>query len=347
MDLTAKQCLATNARLHVLDLIEVPHSTRIEPRRQHQPPLRTFMGDATMKRLTALSALGLFAGFAIAATAEENGITAPGAKVERLADGFKFTEGPAADSDGNVFFTDQPNDRILKWSVDGKLSTFMQPCGRSNGLCFDSEGNLWACADEKNELWCIDPAGNRVVVVRDYHGKLLNGPNDVWIRPDGGMYFTDPFYKRPYWNRGPQEQDGQCVYFLSADSKKLIRVVDDLEQPNGIIGTPCGKKLYVTDIRGKKTYSYDIQEDGALAGKKLFCEMGSDGMTIDGQGNVYLTGRGVTVFDEKGKKIEHIEVDERWTANVCFGGADMKTLFITASKGLFGLRMQVKGVGSQ
>lgn len=300
-----------------------------------------------MTRLIALTILGSFAGFTAAAAAAESGIIAPGAKVEKLADGFKFTEGPAVDADGNVFFTDQPNDRILKWSVDGKLTTFMQPCGRSNGLSFDSKGNLWACADEKNELWCIDPAGKQKVVVKDYEGKLLNGPNDVWIRPDGGMYFTDPFYKRPYWSRGPQEQDGQCVYFLSADRKKLVRVVDDFQQPNGIIGTPCGKTLYITDIRGRKTYSFDIQPNGTLTGKKLFCEMGSDGMTIDCEGNVYLTGRGVTVFDKTGKQIEHIAVEERWTANVCFGGADMKTLFITASKGLFGLRMRVKGVGSQ
>ena len=300
-----------------------------------------------MKRLAALLILGLFIAYTTAAVAAESGIIAPGAKVEKLADGFKFTEGPAADAKGNVFFTDQPNDRILKWSVDGKLSTFIEPCGRSNGLCFDSEGNLWACADEKNELWCIDSAGKETVVVKGYEGKLLNGPNDVWIRPDGGMYFTDPFYKRPYWNRGPIEQDGQCVYFLAGDRKKLVRVVDDFEQPNGIIGTPCGKTLYITDIRGKKTYSYDIQPDGTLTGKKLFCELGSDGMTIDCEGNVYLTGRGVTVFDKTGKRIEHIAVEEGWTANVCFGGADMKTLFITASKGLFGLRMRVKGAGSQ
>lgn len=300
-----------------------------------------------MKRLAGLMIIASLVGFTTTAVAEDRGIIAPGAKLEKLADGFKFTEGPAADAEGNVFFTDQPNDRILKWSVDGKLTTFMQPCGRSNGLCFDSEGNLWACADEKNELWCIDTAGKETVVVKDYEGKLLNGPNDVWIRPDGGMYFTDPFYKRPYWNRGPQEQDGQCVYFLSSDRKKLVRVVDDFQQPNGIIGTPCGKTLYITDIRGKKTYSYDIQPDGALTGKKLFCEMGSDGMTIDCEGNVYLTGRGVTVFDKTGKQIEHIAVEEGWTANVCFGGADMKTLFITASKCLFGLRMRVKGVGSQ
>ncbi len=278
-------------------------------------------------------------------SATQPGVLAPGAQVERLADGLKFTEGPASDAEGNVFFTDQPNDRILKWSVDGKLSTWLEPCGRSNGLSFDRAGNLWACADAKNELWCIDPAKKIRVVVKDYQGKLLNGPNDLWIRPDGGVYFTDPFYKRPYWNRGPSEQDGQCVYFLSADRKSLVRVADDLEQPNGVIGTPDGATLYVADIRAKKTYAYDIQADGSLQAKRLFCEMGSDGMTIDVEGNVYLTGKGVTVFDAEGRKIAEIPVPERWTANVCFGGRDRQTLFITASTGLYAVRTRVKGAG--
>ena len=145
--------------------------------------------------------------------AAESKIIAPGATLQKLAGDFAFTEGPACDGKGNVFFTDQPNDRILKWSIDGKLSTFMQPCGRANGLSFDYEGFLWACADEKNELWRIDPAGKATVVVKDYQGKLLNGPNDVWIRPRGGLYFTDPYYKRPYWKRGAKEMD-ECVYFL-------------------------------------------------------------------------------------------------------------------------------------
>lgn len=278
--------------------------------------------------------------------AAESKIIAPGATLQKLAGDFAFTEGPACDGDGNVFFTDQPNDRILKWSVDGKLSTFMQPCGRANGLCFDSAGYLLACADEKNELWRIDPAGKATVVVKDYEGKLLNGPNDVWVRPDGGVYLTDPYYKRSYWKRGPKEL-GEFVYFLAPDSKLLTLVVDDLRQPNGIIGTPDGKLLYVADIGGGKTYRYRIQPDGSLKAKTLFCEMGSDGMTIDNEGNIYLTGNGVSVFDSSGKMIEHIEVAESWTANVCFGGKDRQTLFITASKTLYGLEMRVKGVGSQ
>jgi len=300
-----------------------------------------------MKRVSLLFALLLGAAMTNENLAAGAGIIAPGATVQKLGDGYEFTEGPASDAQGNVFFTDQPNDRIVKWSTDGKLSTYRQPCGRSNGLCFDHQGNLWACADEKNELWCIDPQGNVSVVVKDYQGKLLNGPNDVWVRPDGGLYFSDPFYKRNYWKRGPMEQDKQCVYYLTPDRQKLTRVADDLQQPNGLIGTPDGKTLYVADIRAQKTYAYDVQPEGTLANKRLFCEMGSDGMTIDNEGNVYLTGKGVFVFDKTGKQIEHIAIDERWTGNVCFGGADGHLLFITASKGVYGLRMRVKGVGSQ
>jgi gluconolactonase len=280
--------------------------------------------------------------------AQDGGLIEPGAAVVKLADGFKFTEGPSADAKGNVYFTDQPNDRILVWSTDGKLSTFMEPAGRSNGLCFDANGALWACADEKNELWKIDVATKKAeVVVKENGGKLLNGPNDVWVRADGGLYFTDPFYKRDYWSRGPIEQDQQAVYFLSADRKKLQRVTDDLKQPNGIIGTPDGKTLYVADIGQRKTFAYDIAADGSLSGKRLLCEQGSDGVTLDEQGNIYLTGKGVSVFDKTGKQIAQFDVPEPWTANVCFGGADKKLLFITASKGIYGLRMKVKGASAQ
>jgi len=285
---------------------------------------------------------------ALNVAAAEPNIIADGAKLEKVASEYKFTEGPASDAAGNVLFTDQPNDRIVKWSAsDGTLTTFKQPCGRSNGLCFDKDGNLWACADEKNELWRIAPDGNVTVVVKDYQGKLLNAPNDIWLRPDGGIYFTDPFYKRTYWNRGPIEQDGQHVYYLAPDRKTLTRVTADLQQPNGVIGTPDGKTLYVADIRAKKTHAYDIHADGTLTNKRLFCEQGSDGMTIDNQGNVYLTGKGVLVFDKTGKQIAHIEVPEPWTANICFGGKDRRTLFITAGKSIYTLRMRVTGVGSQ
>jgi gluconolactonase len=276
---------------------------------------------------------------------EENlsSILRPGATLEKISGDFSFTEGPAADAAGNVYFTDQPNDRIMKWSVDGKLSTFMQPSGRSNGLFFDKKGNLWSCADEKDELWCISPDKKVTVVLTNFQGKVFNGPNDLWITDNGSIFFTDPFYKRTWWDHTAMPQDKQCVYYLSPDHQVLKRVADDLTQPNGIVGTPDGKTLYVADIGAKKTWSYSILPDGTLSDKKLFCDMGSDGMTMDSKGNLYLTGNGVTVFDKTGKRLGNIPVPESWTANVCFGGKDRKTLFITASKGFYSISTRIKG----
>jgi gluconolactonase len=267
-------------------------------------------------------------------------IIAPGAKVEKAADGFQFTEGPAPDAEGNVYFTDQPTDRILKYSVDGKLTTFLEKSGRSNGLYFDSAGHLWACADEKNELWKIDVKTKQVtVVVKDFKGKLLNGPNDLWITRRGDVYFTDPLYQRKYWKRGPQEQDQRGVYHVSP-AGVLKRVDGDYKQPNGIIGSGDEKTLYVADAGGGKTYAYDVKEDGTLANRRLFCNSGSDGMTVDSEGNVYLTTDKVVVYNKAGNKIAEIAVPER-PANVCFGGKDGKTLFITARKGFYKIPMQV------
>lgn len=271
------------------------------------------------------------------------GLTQPGARLEKLADGFLFTEGPTADAGGNIFFTDQPNDRILKWSDNGGLTTFMQPGGRSNGLSFDSKGDLWACADEKNEFWRIAPDKSHDALPLKYNGKILNGPNDLWIAADGGIFFTDPYYQRPWWEHKSMPQDCQGVYYLKPDHKTLIRLLDDLKQPNGIAGSPDGKSLYIADIEDQKTWLYDIMADGSLGNKRLICEMGSDGMTVDTEGNIYLTGKGVTVFDKNGVKIGNIEVPESWTANVCFGGSDMKSLYITASKGLYRIKLKVKG----
>ncbi|EGJ99736.1 SMP-30/gluconolactonase/LRE family protein [Dysgonomonas gadei] len=272
-------------------------------------------------------------------------LVAPGAKIEKLADGFSFTEGPAADKKGNVYFTDQPNDKILIWSTDGKLSTFLENTGRANGLYFDRNGGLLSCSDMDNELWSIDKEGNHTVLITDFNGKKLNGPNDLWIHPNSGIYFTDPLYKRDYWTRSSEmQQEGQYVYYLYPDRKTVIKVATDLVQPNGIIGTPDGKQLYIADIGANKTYVYDILPDGSLTNRKLFTSLGSDGMTIDNEGNIYLTGRGVTVFNPEGEQIEYIPVEANWTSNVCFGGKDMKTLFITASQYLYSLRMNVKGV---
>lgn len=270
-------------------------------------------------------------------------VVAKGAVVEKAGTGYSFTEGPAVDPLGNVFFTDQPNDRILKWSADGSISVFMEGTGRSNGLYFDNNGNLLSCADLNNELWLIDKNKKVTVLVKDVDGKKLNGPNDLWVDPKGGIYFTDPFYKRNYWTRSEKEIEQENVYYLSPE-KDLRVAATDFVRPNGIVGSADGKKLYVADINAKKTYSFNIGPDGALSGKTLFADMGSDGMTVDNKGNVYLTGKGVTVFDAGGKQIDHIAIDEPWTANVCFGGKDQRTLFVTASKSVYTLRMKVKGV---
>ena len=270
-------------------------------------------------------------------------ILKPGASLVKLSGDFIFTEGPAADARGNVYFTDQPNDRIMVWDIKTGLSVFMQPSGRSNGLFFDKDGNLWSCADNKNELWKISPEKRVEIITGSFNGKLFNGPNDLWISRDGGVYFTDPYYQRPWWEHKSMPQDKQAVYFLKPDHKTIARVADDLQQPNGIVGTPDGKTLYVADISGNKTWSFSINSDGTLTNKKLFCEMGSDGMTIDRKGNLYLTGQGVTVFDKTGKKMGNIPVPENWTANVCFGGKNRKSLYITASKGLYMIRTLTKG----
>jgi gluconolactonase len=273
------------------------------------------------------------------------GVIAPDANVEKLSSVFAFTEGPASDPKGNVYFTDQPNDKIYIWTIDGKLETFLTGGERSNGLYFDADGKtLLACADLHCRIVAISPDGKITPVVEKYNGKRFNSTNDLWRAPNGGIYFTDPYYKRNYWADANRGQEGEHTYYLTPGRKTVIRVTEDLIQPNGIIGTPDGKMLYIADIRGGKTYSYTINADGTLSNKKLFCELGSDGMTIDNEGNVYLTGKGVTVFNSAGEKIDHIDIAEPWTANVCFGGKDQDTLFITASKSLYSVKMRTRGV---
>lgn len=280
---------------------------------------------------------------------DKRGIVAKGAELVKVKDGFSFTEGPAVNRFGDVYFTDQPNDEIYLWnSNSNQITLFKEGAGRSNGLYVKLNGNVVAAADLNNELWEIDPkTGKETILVPSFRGKKLNGPNDIWIRPMGGLYFTDPLYPRPYWEgiRGKEmQQDGQHVYYLSEDRSELFRVTGDLKQPNGIIGTPDGKHLFVADIGDKKTWKYDIQEDGYLTNKTLFCEMGSDGMTIDERGNVYLTGKGVTVFDKNGEQIAHIPVPENWTANVTFGSLTRNVLFITAMGSVYTLKMKHRGV---
>lgn len=264
-------------------------------------------------------------------------------KPKMLSNQFSFTEGPAADRQGNVYFTDQPNNNIWKYGTDGKLTLFMDSTGRSNGMYFDRKGNLITCADEHDQLWSISPDKKVQVLVTGFHGKRLNGPNDVWVAPNGGIYFTDPYYQRSYWKRTAPDIKSQNVYYLPPDAAEPVIAADDLQKPNGVVGTPDGKHLFIADIQAGKTYKYDIAKDGSLIHRELFVNQGSDGLTIDEKGDLYLTGKGVTIYNPKGVKIGHISIPQPWTSNVCFGGKNRDQLFITASKAVYMVQMEVKG----
>lgn len=291
-------------------------------------------------------------------------------KLDTLARDFAFSEGPAVDKEGNIFFTDQPNDKIFKWDVKNKvLSTFLVGTGRSNGMAFDKDGYLIACADMNGELWKIATNGNRTILASKYGGKLLNGPNDVWINPvTGGLYITDPIFPRNYWAIGDPRQQaweptrseqattgkGGHVYYLAKGSKTLVRVTNDAmgwdsnSWPNGVVGTPDGKKLYVNKWAGNNmggTWVFDINTDGTLTNMKKFVDMGGDGMSMDEKGNVYISnGLGITAFDPAGTQVLKIPIKGGATNNV-FGGPDNNILFITGpSDKLTSVKMNVKGV---
>lgn len=258
---------------------------------------------------------------------------------------FSFTEGPAVNKKGDIYFTDQPNNKIWKYDISGHLSLFTADAGRANGLYFDRKGRLIACADDHNELWSFSKSGKAKVLLTNFEGRKLNGPNDLWVDAKGGIYFTDPYYQRDYWTRQQPEITEQKVYYLPSGKHAAVRVVaDNVSKPNGIVGSPDGKYLFVADIQRGKTYRYDVAANGSLSKQKELIGRGADGITLDEKGNIYLTGNGVFIYSPAGELIGHIEVKEPWTANVCFGGKDRSTLFITASTAIYTLPMKVKGV---
>lgn len=297
----------------------------------------------------------------------DNLISKTNGELVTIKTGFSFTEGPAVDKHGNVFFTDQPNDIIYKWDAKtNQITPFLKETGRSNGMAFDKEGYLIACADMYGELWKIATDGSHEVLVDNYEGKRLNGPNDIWINPiTGGIYITDPLFPRDYWEEGnPLKQSwppthslqsetgkGGHVYYLAPGSKKLVRVTtqpewDSNSWPNGIVGTTDGKKLYVNKWQDDNlggTWAFDINADGSLSNMQKFIEMGGDGMSMDSNGSIYISNAlGVTGFDSKGRKILNIKTGN--ATNNVFAGVDEKTLFITAPDRVFSIKMNVKGV---
>lgn len=291
---------------------------------------------------------GLFGVLGCTVWAQEIELIAPNASLTLVSENFSFTEGPATAANGDVFFTDQPNNRIYQWHADtNEISIYMEPAGRANGLWMDGQGRLLAAADEKFELWRIDQKGEVEVLADSFAGTYFNGPNDIWVHPNGNIYFTDPYYQRPWWERQESELQVQQVYMMRDGGHEVTLAAGNLVQPNGIIGTKDGTTLYIADIGDRKTYRYTIEPDGSLTDRKQILDSGSDGMTLDEYGNIYITGKGVHIYSPEGLLLHHIEVPENWTANVTFGGVDGKTLFITAMDSVYTLAMNVRGMYTQ
>ena len=289
---------------------------------------------------TITLAFMLFTG---ALTGQECTIIAHDAALEKIGTGYAFTEGPAVAKDGSVYFTDQPNDRIYRWEEKGGITLWLEGTGRSNGLYVNADDKLVACADAQNRIILIDNNKEMKVLLEEFEGKHLNGPNDLWIAPNGDIYFTDAYYHRNYWPEGQGEgQEVRGVYRLTP-AGVVTRVISDYKQPNGIIGTPDGKTLYVADIEEKKIWRYKILTDGTLTDKTFFAPHGSDGMTIDNRGNIYLTMGKVWVYSPGGELIREIEVPES-PSNLCFGGEERDILFITARSSVYTLKMKVRGM---
>jgi len=268
-------------------------------------------------------------------TPQLQGVTTSGWTIKRITGDLQFGEGPAADAEGNVFFSDLKSNITYRWSTDGQLTVARRETGGANGLFFDRAENLLACEGDRGRLVSINRRGEVTVLVDKYNGKRFNKPNDLWIDHKGGVYFSDPAYGiEPV-------QDGEHVYYLSPDGKNLARVIDDMVRPNGIVGTPDGKTLYVTDHGAKRTYRYHTNDDGSLSDKRLFASVGADGMTIDTEGNVYLCEQAVLIYDDQGRRTGQVHLPEPPT-NACFGGRDGRTLFVTTRPALYAMRHRVE-----
>lgn len=273
------------------------------------------------------------------------GIVSPSAEVVKVAGDCKFTEGPAFSPKGFLLFSDIPNTRIVRYDLDGSVSDFMKPSGKANGLVFDAAGNLYACQGEARRVVKIGTVDGKVEVLADkYEGKLLNSPNDLALDHAGGLYFTDP----RYGSEDGVEQSVMGVYYVSATGA-LTRVIDSLQRPNGVLVSNDGKTLYVAEPNKRELWSYPIVGPGQIgSGKLIFtgdAELdggGPDGMALDADGRIYTTYGGIVVHSPDGKLLGRIPVPER-PANCTFGGADGKTLFITARTGLYAIDLAVAG----
>jgi len=304
------------------------------------------MKKVILSLATALSALAL--------SVQAASLVEPGAKVQKLAGGMKFTEGPVwLPEESKVVFSDIPNSKLMQWSKKDGLSVFRKS-EQANGNILDLQGRIISCQHAARNIIRIDKDGKAKVLTEKFEGKRFNSPNDVAVWKDGTLWFTDP----PWGLRAPHEIPGHWVYKLDPETGKVEVLIKDLAMPNGIVFSPDGSRLYVADTGGHKRHPdpkyhdypdtvtcYAVSKKGKL-GKKLFTiDEGSDGMAVDVKGNLYLTHGQVQVYDADGKKLETIEVPEK-PANVCFGGKDYKTLFITARTSLYQVRLAHAGAMS-
>ncbi|MCP4538095.1 MAG: SMP-30/gluconolactonase/LRE family protein [Chloroflexi bacterium] len=265
---------------------------------------------------------------------------------ERLATGFQFTEGPVWIEEGYLLFSDIPASRIHKWSPNGRVEVWREPSGEPNGLTLDRQNRLIAC-EHKNRRVSRTEADETVVTLADrYQGKQLNSPNDVVVKSDGTIYFTDP----PYGIR-PEEREQPCngVYRILPDDT-LELLADDFDRPNGLAFSPDESILYVDDSPRRHVRAFDVCSDGTLAHSRIFADMdhpqpGSpDGMKIDVEGHLYVAGAtGVWVFEPDGTLLGVIVPPER-PANCAWGDADRKSLYITARTSLYRVRVKVPGL---
>ncbi|QNN22931.1 SMP-30/gluconolactonase/LRE family protein [Planctomycetales bacterium ZRK34] len=284
---------------------------------------------------------------ASAAGAQADPIVPDGSSVEILGAGFKFTEGPAWDGERYVYFSDIPNAHVIRYDTQTGVSiVFVPESGSSNGLMFNKAGQLILCQHAARQVGRLEKDGSITTLVDSYDGKKLNSPNDLDFDAKGGIYFTDP----RYGNRDNMEQSIEAVYYLSPD-KKLMRVVDDLVRPNGILVSNDRKHLYVADHGAGKVYAFDIQSDATLKNKRLLIalndkdEPDGDGMTLDSKGNLYITSPRtscIMVVAPDGKLITKIHCPKP-PANCAFGGADRKTLYITARDSFYRITLNIPG----
>lgn len=276
----------------------------------------------------------------------------PTGEVEKVQGGFEFTEGPAVDAEGMLYFTDIPKERIHKLDADGKVTVFREKSGHANGLMYHPvKKELWACEMDGQVVAFGMDGVQRRVVAGEYAGKRFNAPNDLVIDSHGGAYFTDPSFRAPK----PQPQDKLGVYYVAADSK-VTRLVDDLPNPNGVILSPDEKTLYVIPSGQSEMMEYPVEGPGKIGKGKVFCRLaqlsqrakdvgtgGGDGLTVDVKGNLYITSAlGVQVFSPKGEGLGIIAFPEV-PANVTFGGPQRKTLYATARTSLYAVPLDVAG----